>query len=219
MAGGHVRLPTPPTTRARAAAAPKKARPRCENRSLYCGAFKAPVPCETRRTLERHGLLARDKLSPRAGASVRRSPRGPPETKRASRAPMPRSTLERYEPLAPDDVNPLRDIGVRRSPRGPPETKRASRAPMPRKTLERYEPMAPDDVNPLRDIGVRRSPRGPPETKRASRAPMPCKTLERYEPLALDNINLPKGHKREKVTPRPAWSKVGIASTHATLCC
>jgi hypothetical protein len=87
---------------------------------------------------------------------------------------------------------------------------------MPRSTLERREPLAPDDVNPLRDIGVRRSPRGPPETKQASRAPMPRKTLERYEPLALDNINLPKGHKREKVAPRPAWNKADIASTHAT---
>jgi hypothetical protein len=75
---------------------------------------------------------------------------------------------------------------------------------MPRKTLERCEPLAPDDVNPLRDIGVRRTPRGPLETKRASRAPMPRKTLERYEPMALDNINLPEGHKREKVAPRPA---------------
>jgi hypothetical protein len=47
---------------------------------------------------------------------------------------------------------------------------------------------------------------------------MPRKTLERYEPLALDNINLPKGHKREKVAPRPAWNKAGTTSTHATLC-
>jgi hypothetical protein len=75
---------------------------------------------------------------------------------------------------------------------------------MPRNTLERHEPLAPNDVNPLRDIGVRRSPRGPLETKRASQAPMPRKTLERYEPLALDNINLPEGHEREKVAPRPA---------------
>jgi hypothetical protein len=45
---------------------------------------------------------------------------------------------------------------------------------------------------------------------------MPHKTLEWYEPLALYNINLPKGHKREKVAPRPAWNKAGIAGTHAT---
>jgi hypothetical protein len=48
---------------------------------------------------------------------------------------------------------------------------------------------------------------------------MPRKTLERYEPLALDNINLPKGHKHEKVAPRPAWNKADTTSTHATLCC
>jgi hypothetical protein len=172
VVGGHVRLTTPPTTRARAAATPKKASPRYENRSLYCGAFNALVPCNTRRTLERHGLLARDKLGPRAGTSVRRSPRGPPETKWSSRTPMPRSTLERHEPLALDSVNPRRDIGVRRSPRGPSEAKRAPLAPMPRKTLERYEPLAQDDISPLRDIGVRRSPRGPSKAKRAPRAPM-----------------------------------------------
>jgi hypothetical protein len=45
---------------------------------------------------------------------------------------------------------------------------------------------------------------------------MPRKTLERYEPLALDNINLPEGHKREKVAPRPTWNKAGITGTHAT---
>jgi hypothetical protein len=45
---------------------------------------------------------------------------------------------------------------------------------------------------------------------------MPRKTLERYEPLALDNINLPEGHKCEKVAPRPARNKAGIAGTHAT---
>jgi hypothetical protein len=150
VAGGHVRLTTPPTTRARAAATPKKARPRCENRSLYCGAFNGPVPCETRRTLERHGLLARDKFSPRVGTSVRRSPRGPPETKWASRAPMPRSTLERYEPLALGNVNPRMGTGVRRSPRTPLETKRSSRAPMPRRTLERHEPLARDNFNLLK---------------------------------------------------------------------
>jgi hypothetical protein len=75
---------------------------------------------------------------------------------------------------------------------------------MPRSTLERHEPLALDNVNPLRDIGVRRSPRGPLETKWAPRAPMPRKTLERCEPLAPDDINLLKGHKREKVAPKPA---------------
>jgi hypothetical protein len=48
---------------------------------------------------------------------------------------------------------------------------------------------------------------------------MPRKTLERYEPLALDNIYLLKGHKREKVAPRPTRNKAGTTSTHATLCC
>jgi hypothetical protein len=112
------------------------------------------------------------KLGPRAGTSVRRSPRGPPETKWSSRTPTPRSTLERHEPLALDNVNPRRDIGVRRSPRDPLETKRAPLAPMPRKTLEWYEPLAQDDISPLRDIGVRRSPRGPSKAKQAPRAPM-----------------------------------------------
>jgi hypothetical protein len=136
--------------RARAAATPKKARPRCKNRSLYCGAFNGPVPCETRRTLEQHGLLARDNVNPRAGASVRRSPRGPPETRWASQAPMPRSTLERHEPLALDNGNPLMGPSVRRSPRGPLETKWASQAPMPRSTLERREPLARDNINLLK---------------------------------------------------------------------
>jgi hypothetical protein len=75
---------------------------------------------------------------------------------------------------------------------------------MPRSTLERHEPPALDNVNPRRDIGVRRSPRDPLETKQAPRAPMPRKTLERREPLAPDDINLLKGHKREKVAPKPA---------------
>jgi hypothetical protein len=75
---------------------------------------------------------------------------------------------------------------------------------MSHSTLERHEPLAPNDVNPLRDIGVRRSPQGPPGTRRAPRAPMPRKTLERCEPLAPDDINPLRGHKREKVAPRPA---------------
>jgi hypothetical protein len=45
---------------------------------------------------------------------------------------------------------------------------------------------------------------------------MPRKTLEQHEPLAPDNINLPEGHKREKVAPRLARNKAGIAGTHAT---
>jgi hypothetical protein len=90
---------------------------------------------------------------------------------------------------------------------------------MPRSTLERHEPLTLDNVDPLRDIGVRRSPRGPLETRRAPRAPTPRKTLERCEPLAPDDINPLKGHKCEKVAPRPAWNKAGTTSTHATLCC
>jgi hypothetical protein len=90
---------------------------------------------------------------------------------------------------------------------------------MPRSTLERHEPLALDNVSPLRDIGVRRMPRDPLEVKQDPLAPLPRKTLERSEPLALDNIYLLKGHKREKVAPRPAWNKAGTTSTHATLCC
>jgi hypothetical protein len=48
---------------------------------------------------------------------------------------------------------------------------------------------------------------------------MPRKTLERCEPLAPDDINPVKGHKREKVAPRPAWKKAGTTSNHAMLCC
>jgi hypothetical protein len=61
-----------------------------------------------RRTLERCEPLALDNVSPLMGTGVRRSPRGPFETKRASRAPMPRRTLERREPLALNDINPLK---------------------------------------------------------------------------------------------------------------
>jgi hypothetical protein len=43
-----------------------------------------------RRTLERYEPLARDNFNPLKGTGVRRSPRGPFETKRAPRAPMPR---------------------------------------------------------------------------------------------------------------------------------
>jgi hypothetical protein len=143
------------------------------NRSLYCGAFNGPVPCKARRTLERHELLARDKFNRRKGTGVRRSPRGPLETQRASRAPMPRRTLERREPLALDNVSPLKGTGVRRSPRGPLETKRASRAPMPRRTLEWREPLARDNTNPLKGHRREKVARGPLETKQAPQAPMP----------------------------------------------
>jgi hypothetical protein len=96
MAGGHVRLPTPPTTRERLQRLKKRTATR--NYSIACGAFKGSVPYKVRRTLERHELLARENFSPRKGTGVRRSPRGPFETKRAPQAPMPRRTLERHEP-------------------------------------------------------------------------------------------------------------------------
>jgi hypothetical protein len=143
------------------------------NRSLYCGAFNGPVPFKARRTLERHGLLARDKFNPRKGTGVRRSPRGPLETKWASRAPMPRRTLERREPLALDNDSPLKGTSVRRLPRGPFETKWESQAPMPRRTLERREPLARDNINPLKGHRREKVARGPLETKQVPQAPMP----------------------------------------------
>jgi hypothetical protein len=93
---------------------------------------------------------------------------------------------------------------VRRLPRDPLEVKQAPQAPLPRKTLERHEPLPRSDISPRMDIGVRRLPRDPLEVKQAPLAPLPRKTLERSEPLALDNVYLLKGHKREKVAPRPA---------------
>jgi hypothetical protein len=93
------------------------------NYSPDCIAFNGSVPYKVRRTLERHELLARDDVNPLKGIGVRRSPRGPFETKRAPQAPMPRKTLERHEPLTRDDVSPLKGTGVRRSPRGTFESK------------------------------------------------------------------------------------------------
>jgi hypothetical protein len=132
MAGGHVRLPTPPTTRARAAVTPKKARPRRETAASTMEHLMARFLAKQGEPSSGTGLLARDNFNPRKGTGVRRSPRGPFETKRAPQAPMPRRTLERHEPMARDDVCPLKGTGVRRSPRGPFETKRAPQAPMPR---------------------------------------------------------------------------------------
>jgi hypothetical protein len=145
------------------------------NYSLDCGAFNGSVPCKVRRTLERHEPLARESFNPRKGTGVRRSPRGPFETKRAPQAPMTRRTLERHEPLARESFNPRKGTGVRRSPPGPFETKRAPQAPMPRRTLT-----ARESFNPRKGTGVRKSPRGPFETKRAPQAPMPhCVTDQR----------------------------------------
>jgi hypothetical protein len=175
------------------------------NRSLYYGAFNSPVPCKARRTLERHGLLARDKFNPRRGPGVRRSPRGPLETKQASRAPMPHRTLERREPLARDDVSPLRDIGVRRSPRGLSEAKRAPQAPMPRKTLERHEPLARGNINSLKGHRREKVARGPLETKQAPQAPMPrCATDQRLGGWHAQTPRRPQTQKTGPPRRRPA---------------
>jgi hypothetical protein len=61
-----------------------------------------------RRTLERCEPLALDNINPLSGTGVRRSPRGPFETKRVLRAPMPCRTLEQRKPLAQDNINPLK---------------------------------------------------------------------------------------------------------------
>jgi hypothetical protein len=58
--------------RARTAAAPKKARPRCKNRSLDCEALNDRVPCQASRTLERDEPPARDTGNPRWDIDVRR---------------------------------------------------------------------------------------------------------------------------------------------------
>jgi hypothetical protein len=205
VAGGHVRLPTPPTTLSRAAATPKKARLQRENRSLYCGAFNAPVPCKARGSLERHGPLALEGINPRRDIGVRRLLRDPPEARRALRVPLPRKTLEWSEPLALEGVNPRRDIGVRRLPRGPPEVRRALQAPLPRKTLERCEPLAQDDINPLRGTSVRRSPWGLPETGQVPQAPMPrCATDQRLEGWLTQTPRRPQTQKTGPPRRRPA---------------
>jgi hypothetical protein len=205
VAGGHVRLPTPPTTLACVATTPKKARLRRENRSLYCGAFNAPDPCKARGSLQRHGLLARDKFNPRMDIGVRRLPRGPPEVRRALQAPLPRKTLERCGPLARNNIDPRRDISVRRLPRGPPKVRRALQAPLPRKTLERREPLARNNINPLRGASVRRSPWGLPETGRVPQAPMPrCAANQRLEGWLAQTPRRPQTQKTGPPRRRPA---------------
>jgi hypothetical protein len=69
----HVRRPRRPL-RARAAAAPKKARPRCKTAATTARQLNARAPCQARRALERGESSARDKGDPRWDDSVRRSP-------------------------------------------------------------------------------------------------------------------------------------------------
>jgi hypothetical protein len=87
VAGGHVCLPTPPTTRARPRCLKRRAGDAKPQPRLWSIKWPGPLPSkEDPRVARAPGL---GKFNPRMGAGVRRSPRGPFGIKRAPQVPTP----------------------------------------------------------------------------------------------------------------------------------
>jgi hypothetical protein len=87
VAGGHVRLPTPPTTRARPRRLKRRARDAKPQPRLWSIKWPGPLPSkEDPRAARAPGS---EKFNPRMGASVGRSSRGPSGIKQAPQAPTP----------------------------------------------------------------------------------------------------------------------------------
>jgi hypothetical protein len=93
VAGGHVHLPTPPTTHA--AMMPKR-RARGAKPQPRLWSIKRPGPLPSKEDPRAARAPGSGKFNPRKGAGVRRSPRGLFEVKQAPQAPMPRCSTDQH---------------------------------------------------------------------------------------------------------------------------